>query len=197
MGLIIVTPPEEYPITLEEAKAHLRVTYDDEDGNISAMIAAATLAIQNRLDRTLMPTVYNLFLDAWPTGDGIELSRPPLISVDSVNYTDPDTQTEVQLATNQYEVDTAGLKGWVVPGTSGWPTTLSVINSIRIEYTAGYPVSGDSPPLPTVPAPIIMAIKLMLSDLYENRGSFVTGTIVSEIPDAVFYLLLDYQLIHV
>lgn len=197
MGLVIVTPPESDPITLEQAKAHLRVDFDDEDDNIAAMVRAATIAIANRCDRTLMPTTYDLYLDAWPTGDGIELSRPPLISVDSVNYTDPETHTEVEWPSSNYEVDAAGLKGWVVPGTGGWPTTFDVINSVRIQYTAGYPLTGDSPALPTVPEPIIMAIKLTLSDLYENRGSFVVGTIVAPIPQAVFYLLLDYQLIHV
>jgi uncharacterized phiE125 gp8 family phage protein len=198
MGLVLITPPDSDPISLTEAKEHLRVDFDDEDSSIAAMIKAATLAIQNRCDRTLMPTTWDLVLDAWPTcPEYIRLPRPPLISVESVNYVDPDGM-EVELDQSEYEVDTSSLHGWVVPvSTSGWPSIKETINAVRVRFVAGYALTDDSPPEVGVPEPIRMAIKLMLSDFYEQRGSVVVGTSVSSIPNAVRALLLDYELITV
>ena len=46
MGLKLVSPPEVEPLTLAEAKAHLRLDTDADDAYVSALITAARERIE-------------------------------------------------------------------------------------------------------------------------------------------------------
>jgi uncharacterized phiE125 gp8 family phage protein len=199
MGYKLVTAPAETPVTLTEAKAQLSVDHDHDDVLIASMIEAATASLDGLygdLGRCLKPQTWDYYRDTFPDcNGGIRLILPPLISVSSVNYIDPDTETETVFSSSSYEVDTASVLGWIVPGDDGWPDAMETINAVRVRFVAGYPDTSDSPPATTVPAPIRHAILLMVRDLYDNRGSFVTGTIVSQIPDAIERLVSPYRVI--
>jgi len=51
MGLKVVSPPAVEPVTLDEAKAHLRVTIADDDGYIALLIPAARERVELFLRR--------------------------------------------------------------------------------------------------------------------------------------------------
>lgn len=71
------------PVTLEEAKAHLRVDHPDDDALIMGLIGAATEACERHTRRSLMARTLRLTRDYWPLGP-VELPRPPLLSVERV-----------------------------------------------------------------------------------------------------------------
>ncbi len=148
-----------HPVTLERARAQCRVDCLDEDVLIGSYIFAATQAASDRLQRALVPANYRLTLDAFATS--IEL-LPPVISVESVKYIDPDGAWQT-LDPQSYLLDTVSEPGCLVPSAGcGWPATQDRINAVEVKFSAGYPENA-------VPEPIVQWILLVVADLYDNR----------------------------
>jgi uncharacterized phiE125 gp8 family phage protein len=88
-GLDILTPAATLPVSLAEAKSHLRVTHDDEDLAIQTMIAAATERFERETGMCLLETEWQLVMDAFPKSTRpIRLPKVPLVSVEAVKYVD-------------------------------------------------------------------------------------------------------------
>ena len=189
MGLRLITPPSAEPITLTEAKQHLRVTHTDDDAMIAIYLQAARQHIDGRdgwLGRAIMTQTWELSLDCFPLDGTIRLPFPPLQSVTSVKYDDSigDEQT---LAPDAYSVDAESQPGWVVMNAGGWPATFAGINAARIRFVAGYGTAAE------VPASIKAALLLMLGTLYENRSEVVIGQTAVVMPFAAQVLLRPFQ----
>lgn len=148
------------PVTLEEARAQTRVDCDAEDAFLGLLISVATQAASDRLQRALVPTRYRLTLDSFP--DAVELLMPPVISVESVKYIDIDGEQQT-LDPQDTFLDSVSEPGYLVPAAGrAWPATQDRINTVEVEYTAGYPDSA-------IPTPIKQWILLALGDMYANR----------------------------
>jgi len=164
-ALQIKTEPVNEPVSLQEAKDHLRVDIDADNSYIQGLIQTARMMAEEITRRALITQTWRLLLDDFPLGDTIELPMPPLQSVTSLTYTDKDG-SESTFAVANYEVDTDKEPGEIVLAYGGsWPgDTLQVTSPIEIEYVAGYGDQGTS-----VPEPVRQAILLIVGDLYENR----------------------------
>ncbi len=57
----------EEPVSLEEAKAHLRIDHDDEDARISALISAARTYVEKQTNLALATKSYRVTVDSFPT----------------------------------------------------------------------------------------------------------------------------------
>jgi uncharacterized phiE125 gp8 family phage protein len=71
MGLQLVTPPTELPVSLSMAKRHCRVDHNDDDSVIDIYIGSATKTLDGKdgtLGRCLMPQTWDLYWDAFPCG---------------------------------------------------------------------------------------------------------------------------------
>jgi len=176
MSLTLVTAPTAEPVSLTEAKAHLRVTGSDEDTLITAMIAATRQNLDGRdgwLGRALMTQTWELRLDRFPAS--ITVPLPPLQTVDSVKYIDGDG-AEQTLDPSLYQV-VAGEPARIVPAYGQtWPSTRCQPDSVWVRFTAGYGDADD------VPAPIKAAILLNVGTLYRDRETVNIGNIVAELP---------------
>jgi uncharacterized phiE125 gp8 family phage protein len=186
--LTTVTPPATEPISLADAKTHLRVEHDADDTYITALIAAARQNAESHLWRTLITTTYDLQLQAWPADDVINLPRAPLQSVTSVIYTDTAGNSST-LDASTYHVSTAGAPGRItLAHGASWPSDdLRTADAIVVRFVAGY---GDSST--DVPQPIVQAMLLQIGDLYENRENTVIGSGVRQL-DAYPALMRPYQ----
>ena len=152
----ITTPTE--PVTLDEAKLHLRVDGADENALISAMISAARESCEDRIEGTIPVTGWRLTLDAFP--DAINLPRAPIASVESVKYLDAGGVQQT-LSALDYLVDTVSTPGYIVPAYGkAWPETREQINAVEVEYTAGSA---------TTPAALKAWMLLAIGDMYANR----------------------------
>jgi uncharacterized phiE125 gp8 family phage protein len=195
MALTLITPPAVEPLTLAEAKAHLRVDTTDDDDLISALLTASRSFCEEWTGRAFVTQTWELVLDDFPTdlnADEIEIPRPPLRSVTSIKY-DDETGLEHTLATDQYEVDDISQPGWVVPVDAGWPVALwEGINAVRIRFVAGYAPGANSPDTfaDNIPGAIKAAIRLYLGQLYDQREDIVVGTIVNRVPSGSVQSLL-------
>lgn len=204
MGISVVAGPTTEPVTLSEAKAHLRVSIADDDGLIAGYILAARHWIEGEIHRPIVSRVYEYTIDYdWPHRwheQWIELPFPPLRSVLSVSYVDPSGGTQA-LGTNQYRVLTNRPKGVIVP-TYGetWPDVRAQPEAIAVTFIAGYTgyvYSGVSPSVsvtgPGVPDDLRHAILLLVGHWYENRETVNVGNITSELPFTVEALISGYR----
>jgi uncharacterized phiE125 gp8 family phage protein len=170
MGLKLVTPPEVEPVTLDEAKEHLRLDTDADDTYASALITAARERVELFLRRALITQAFEYTLDGFPSGF-IDLPRPPLAAVESIKYLDTGG-SERTLPPESYVVDTSSdeIGRIALTCTEYWPITRCSINSVVIRFVAGY---GDAPE--DIPQAIRQGILIEISNLYENREDIVVG----------------------
>lgn len=196
MGLVQNASASAYPVTVEQMRAHLRLTTATEDVVLQSYIAAATALAESDLNRSLITQTWKLYLDRFPgvwwrdgalmpvyTGDPyketeIRLHKPPVVSVEKVYYTDT-SGVEQTLAAANYLLDVTVPFARLVPAYNcAWPDTREQINAVRIEYTAGYGASGAD-----VPADIVQAIKLIVSGMWSARAA-LSITDYKELPGA-------------
>jgi uncharacterized phiE125 gp8 family phage protein len=194
VALKLVTAPAAYPFSVEEAKAHLRVDFDDDDDLIEAMLRAAIDSAERFTGRAFVEQTWDYFLDTFPADrcSPIQIPNPPLLEIEGVFYRD-NAGNEQEFNAAGYVVDDASEKARIaLPSSGSWPSIASRINAVRIRFRAGY-VTDDSPALPDVPAAIQTAIKMMLGTLYEHRESVVIGQTAVEMPWAAKELLRQYR----
>ncbi len=161
MALIKITDATVEPLTLAQAKRHLREDLSDanNDADIQALITQARTDCENRLKSTLIRSTWRLTLDDFPACL-IRLERSPVISVTSIKYYDAGGVLRTIAAeawrTSDHRIQPVDLY---------WPLCQDRIGAVEIEYVAGY---GDA--AAAVPAPLVAWIKLAITDLYEQRG---------------------------
>jgi len=185
-----IAAPAVEPVSLAEAKLHLRVDIADDDAYIEALIAAAREYFEGATGRALITQEWRLSLPGFPCGSEIELPRAPLQTVDHFAYTDSDgTVTHVDATT--YAADTDSEPGRIVLKYGEyWPAnTLATLNPVQVEYTAGY---GDA--ATDVPAHMRQAIKLLVAHWYENREPVTAGEVARAVPFALQSLIYLYRI---
>lgn len=198
MRLELVTAPAAEPVTLAEAKAHLRVSAASEDALITRLIGAARRHVEAVTRRRLITQTWRLYLDrfdsAWSSvvpqwvSDcrGIVLpDLAPVQSIASVKYIDTAGALQT-LAAGVYQlVPEAPARLFVAYGQS-WPDIRGDKEGVRIEAVCGYGAAGAA-----VPEDIVAALLLHLSHLYEHRDA-VTDYPTAELGMGVQSLLSPY-----
>jgi len=169
MQLTLVTPPAVPLLSVDEAKAHLRIEHDVDDDYIESLIETATARIDGRdgwLRRALVNQVWKLELPWFPVARCIALPMPPLQLVSSIKYFDHN-DAEQTLSADTYEVVKTTDEGYVYLKTGeSWPATWERQGAVAIEFTAGYGETADK-----VPANIRHAVKIEIAGLYgADRG---------------------------
>ena len=178
MPLQLVTPPTAEPVSLAEAKLHMRVDFPEDDALIASLIAAARQAAETLTGRQLVTARWKLVLDCFPgpslmcvpaglpfslPGHAILLPKCPVQSVFAIRYLDMSGTTQT-MSRVDYAADTACEPARVTPVFgSAWPVSLPQIGAVALVFAAGY---GDAA---SVPAGIKSWIKLRVGSLYAHR----------------------------
>ena len=187
----LVTPPAALPLSLAEAKLHLRLDTNEEDTLVSGIISAATGIAEEYLRRRLISQVWEYRLDEFPSG-GFEIPYSPLVSVGSLKYIDADGVLQT-FSSSDYTYEASS--GPNPPRArvrlaygKAWPSARSEENAVRIAYTCGWADAAS------VPDAIKAAIRLIVGSLFANREDVVTGTIATQMPKGSESLLRLYRL---
>jgi uncharacterized phiE125 gp8 family phage protein len=184
------------PITLDQAKAHLRVDGNAEDDDIGSAIVEAREAIEDYTGLVLTPrTVVEAFDRFAPV---LALKSWPVTSITSLGYLDTDGAAQTA-ATNTYRIATATRPARIAPAAS-WPRSLNRAgfpgflcvgspDAVTVTLVAGYATPAD------IPGPVIRALKLMLGHFYTNRAGVEAGLRAAavELPMSVQWLLRKYR----
>jgi uncharacterized phiE125 gp8 family phage protein len=178
MPLQLVTPPSEEPVSLWEAKLHLRVDFDEDDMLIASLITAARQAAETLTGRQLTTARWKQVLDCFPgpsmmgvpagqtftlPGHAILLAKAPVQSVVSINYLDMGSVNQTMPALT-YTVDVACEPARITPVFGQiWPVCLPQIGAVSVTFDAGYGTASQ------VPEGIKSWIKLRVGSLYAHR----------------------------
>lgn len=178
-----VSAPLVTPVSLAEAKAHLRVDASDEDSLISSLIQAAVshLDANGVLGRAMVTQSWAEWVGNAP--GSVRLTVGPFQSLTSVEYYDSDNAFQTATVSN-FETWLDGDFALVKPKSGqSWPNTYSRPDAIKITYVAGFGDAGSD-----VPQGIRQAILLLVGHWYENRIA-ATDVRIQEIPLAVDALI--------
>lgn len=179
-ALTITTEAAEEPVSIADAKVHLRVPADivDDDAYIGALITAARDHIEKITGRAIASQTYRLDLDYWP-GREIKLPRAPVTAVSSVKYYDADSTLQTFAASN-YTSDLASdpARIWLDDGAS-WPSAEDRPGAIQITFVAGSA---------SIPARLRVALLLLVGTWFDHRAS-IADSASMVIPDTLGRLL--------
>lgn len=171
MSWVVSTLPSVEPITLEEAKLHLRVTQAADDMLITALIAAARVHVEQVCEHALMAQVWTMRADRF---EGLTLPGGNVRSVTSISYLDSAGASQT-LPLNQVVIDTTRVPARVtLAANQSWAVVAAQANAVSVVYEVGYSDAA------AVPAPIKAAMLLIIGDLYENREAQSVGQPITE-----------------
>ena len=178
MPLQLVTPPAQEPVSLIEAKAHLRVDFSDDDLLITSLISAARQAAETLTGRQIVTARWKLILDCFPgpslmgvpaglpfslPGHAVLLPKCPVQSVFAIQYLDMSSSTQIMPSTD-YTVDIACEPARITPVFGKiWPICLPQIGAVAITFDAGFGAAV------AVPEGLKIWIKLRVGSLYAHR----------------------------
>lgn len=184
-----VVQPVEEPVSLAEAKQHLRVDHDADDTLIMRLIATARVDCENTARRCFVTQTRELVFESWPTSPGFRLPMPPLQSIESITYKDQDGATQTYPASSYFVYPNIEPGSVVLKLNASWPSVqLAPGPAITCRYVAGYGLAV------AVPEHYKSAMLLMIGHLYENREAVITGTVATALPLAVESLLTQERM---
>lgn len=149
--------PANEPVTLEEAKRHLRVFHSDEDDYIGALIATARDHVEKYCGARWAEIELVANCDDWC--DLTYLPFAPIVALTSIAYTGAGGVSAVVDAA-EYEFRADARSVVLKPGQH-WPVKQHG-SRITVTMAAG---AEDVPPA------VKHAILLRVEDFYEHRGS--------------------------
>lgn len=174
--------PAATPVSLTEAKMHLRVDHSTEDALITMLIEAAVTYLDGYsgvLGRAMVTQTWRQDFDAFG-----HCLRLPLLaaSIVSVKWLDADGD-EHTIEADDYSLITDALGSYVqfVAGFA-FPSDVALV---QVTFTAGY---GNAS---AVPAALKAAILLLVGHWYQNREA--VGEATQEPPLAVSALIAPFR----
>jgi uncharacterized phiE125 gp8 family phage protein len=197
---VLVTPPTIKPLTLLEARAHLRVDDDDQNGIIEGLISAATAHLDGWtgiLRRCLCEQEWRADLDCFSRC--MRLPLFPVISISSVVYRDAQG-AEQPIDAARYGLRIDGRGGYVrFNNDFGFPSIDANGAAVSLVAKYGYanvPAQGAGAATSSVPEDIKTAMLMLLSHWYEHREAVVIGNSAAApvvLPKGVDALLAPYR----
>jgi hypothetical protein len=201
------TEPASNPVTLAEAKLHLRIDNTDDDTLIGNLITAATRWAEDYCDRTFCQTQWQMRLDSFYGAIGspvqfglkadgnniegrqgtvpqldVELPRPPMVQAGtatsvSITYTPSVSGTTATLDATEYRVDRQATPGACRP-LYGRTWPTHLMDQNSVTVTWWAGYSADGT---SVPATVKSAILMLVAHLWRNR-EMAAEAALTEVP---------------
>ncbi|MHA6645637.1 head-tail connector protein [Mesorhizobium sp. A623] len=158
--------PTTTPVSLTEAKAHLRVDHDDQDELITAQIKAATAwfdGYSGVLGRALVTQTWRQ--DYAGFAERLPLPVSPVTAIVSVSYQDAGNMQQT-LDAGVYDLFADARGAYLtLQHAQSWPATYPRNNAVSATFTAGFGDAAD------IPEPIRQAILLIVQRLFDGADT--------------------------
>ena len=156
------------PVSVADAKSHLRVTGSDQDSLIEDLIWGAVQAFEKRANVVLSTQTWKAFTDK--CYEELELWKYPITGISSIQYYDSDDS--LQTLDDYYSNVATGSNGYnprpVVIFVTDTPSTYEREDAVVITFTAGYS---------TIDYDVKQALLSWVYRKYENPDDAVTERI--------------------
>jgi uncharacterized phiE125 gp8 family phage protein len=189
MSLVMTSGPALEPVTVAEAKAHLRVDGTAEDVLIASLLLTSRLHVEAALGLALITQSWTFALDRWPQMPAVDLPIRPVQAIAFVRVLASDG-TPTTLGASDYILEGRGVPPRLARTGTSWPLPGQVVSGIEIAFTAGFGSAASD-----VPAPIRHALLLLVAHWYEHREPIEIGSDLLTIPTAVSQLLMPYRVV--
>ncbi len=162
-----VAAPTLRPVSLDEAKTHLKVSGTDEDTLITTYLDASIAACENKLQTAIMDTNFVLYQRSFC--QHLNLQKNWVNQINSVKYYD-ENGTQQTIASSNYTLQDFKVPNVLYFNSSySFPSTDTREFSVEVNFNAG--AMAASGVLPNIRA----AIFLEVGDRYENRQNEIVG----------------------
>jgi uncharacterized phiE125 gp8 family phage protein len=190
---ILITPPAQVLITLEQARKYCRIDHSLEDDLLVTLIAAATAWLDGyagMLGRALINQTWRLNMCSWPECK-VRLQLAPVSEIVAIRYFDTNN-VEQTLAEVNYSLHEDVLSPFVQWSAGALlPGVLDRPDAITVEFVAGYGADASA-----VPPAIVDAAQRLVAHMYDMRQAIIVGT-AQELPLGVSAMLRPFQRINV
>ncbi len=185
MPLRLVRDAAVEPLSIADAKSHLRVDIPDDDVLIGALILASRRFAEHLTQRALIYQAWRLVIDSFPgptligvpwgktftlPAHAILLEKSAVQQVTAIHYLDMGGNPQV-MPTADYTVDYTSEPCRITPVFGQiWPIPLPQIGAVEVDFTAGYAVpvvcSNDTMTVPAdwQPYSVGDAVRFSLAD---------------------------------
>jgi uncharacterized phiE125 gp8 family phage protein len=184
-SLELITAPTGETVTVPQVRAHSRLSAltPDEESDVVVKIAAAVAECENFTGRQLLQATWELKLASWCEEgiyrDGVlRLPKPPLLSVSSVKYLDPNG-VEITWSSSEYVVVNSpsphAQRAHLFPAYGiVWPAVRYQPGAIKVRFVAGYGAAETA-----IPRALTQGVLLRVAEMYERREEQTIGSIVA------------------
>jgi len=174
------------PLSVAQAKTHLRVDHSDEDSLISSFITAAQNMVELYTGRKLQRSVV---VENVPYFEASIPLRWPIVSLTSVEYLPSGTDGSSYSSTSIYKIYESDDNRFIYQkADTTYPSVLGEKLPIKITYSTGY-ADGE------VPDALLQAMYLFIGRMYENGADARELQQVStNIPTTAEYMMNPYRL---
>jgi len=182
----VITAATSYPVSLTEAKSHLKVDTNADDTYITSIIKAATQLSEEYTNRFFINTVIDQTCSDFAQLQTLFKSK--VSAVAHVKYYDNDNSLQTLSASiydTQLQYEPSQIQ---LAENQSFPSITKRNDAVVTRYTVGYGSAASD-----VPEIIKQAILLTIGNFYQNRNSVVIGRIATELPMNVKWLLDTYK----
>lgn len=169
----LVTAPSVKPISLAEAKAHLRVDHGLDDALIERAIDAATGHLDGYggiLGRALLAQRWRQFFSFWPASRCLPLRLAPVTAIVEIRARAADGSESVIDPASYRLLAGASRPEVLISLAASLPALEHAPDAVAVTYDAGYGTTAE-----IVPAPIRQAMLLMVGDMYRFTDTVALG----------------------
>ncbi|SFZ85879.1 phage conserved hypothetical protein, phiE125 gp8 family [Devosia enhydra] len=187
MTSYLLAGPAVEPVSLAEARAHLRLDGEGEDGLVATLVTAARIHVEAVTGRALIAQSWRLVRDAFPANRIVPLPIGPLISLEAITAYDGDGVAQA--------VPLAG----IMPESGSHPPRLFLPRllaqpplrerqGLEIDFIAGF---GEAPE--DVPEGLRLALLRLVAHWFENRDAVILAGSGSIVPMGIDTLLTPWR----